>query len=155
MGGGSVMVWAAFSWHGKSRIAFINGRMNSIGYQEMLETFLIPYLERRDAIDFIFQQDNAPIHASNSTRQWFTDNNIPVLDWPARSPDMNPIENVWGMMVRAVYADCKQYETTAELKQAIKWAWINVQRAHLENLINGMPKRLMALLKAHGGVTKY
>lgn len=66
-----------------------------------------------------FQQDNAPCHASRSSMKWFLDNNIDVLPWPSRSPDVNPIENIWGYLSRQVYANSRQYSTVSELKQGI------------------------------------
>ena len=50
---------------------------------------------------------------------WFQQQGINVLLWPSRSPDLNPIENVWGILVRDVYADNRQYQTVEELKTAI------------------------------------
>ncbi len=43
--------------------------------------------------DFIFQQDLAPAHTAKSTKTWLNDHGVGVLDWPAHSPDLNPIEN--------------------------------------------------------------
>ncbi len=50
--------------------------------------------------DFIFQQDLAPAHSAKATSTWFKDHGIPVLNWPANLPDLNPIENLWGIVKR-------------------------------------------------------
>ncbi len=49
--------------------------------------------------DFIFQQDLAPAHTAKSTKSWFNDHGVGVLDWPTNSPDLN-IENLWGIVKR-------------------------------------------------------
>ena len=53
---------------------------------------------------FIFQRDNATVHTAKVVKSYFAANNIPLLEWPARSPDMNIIENLWGDVARVVYA---------------------------------------------------
>uniref|UniRef100_A0A9J7YM24 Tc1-like transposase DDE domain-containing protein n=1 Tax=Cyprinus carpio carpio TaxID=630221 RepID=A0A9J7YM24_CYPCA len=64
-------------------------------YQEVLEHFMLPAADQLygDA-DFIFQQDLAPAHSAKASSTWFKDHGIPVLNWPANSPDLNPIENL-------------------------------------------------------------
>ncbi|GBO33096.1 hypothetical protein AVEN_120006-1, partial [Araneus ventricosus] len=54
------------------------------------------------------------------------DNEMNVMEWPALSPDLNPKENVWGILIRAVYANDRQFQSVAELKVAIIEAWDNI-----------------------------
>lgn len=154
--GGSVMVWGAFSSYGKLPLCHLTSRVNSEMYMEMLEDTLIPYLE--DVVgdrEFIYQQDNAPIHVSSTARQWFRDKCIPTLRWPAISPDLNPMENVWGNMARIVYEGGRQYHDIPTLKTAILNAWDRITSTDIENLINSMPNRIFDTIRNGGGHTKY
>ena len=92
-GGGSVMVWAAIAYNGRSRIVFLEGRQNSETYRRVLERHLMPFIDQIDGQTYVFQQDNCRIHTSNAMKTWFTDQNLDLLDWPSFSPDMNIIEN--------------------------------------------------------------
>ncbi len=97
----SVVIWAAMSSAGVGPLCFLKSTVNKAIYQDILKHYMLPSADRfyRDA-DFIFQQDFAPAHSVKGTKSWLNDHGVTVLDWPANSPDLNPIENVWGIVKR-------------------------------------------------------
>lgn len=154
-GGGSVMVWGAFCQIGALELDFPDYRLNSQRYQAILQARLLPPWQvlRQRGCDFM--HDNALCHRSHrgphSTRAWLNRHQDRVLQWPANSPDQNPIENVWGIIVRRVYADNKTYQT----KEAIQQAWDDLDQEMIDNLIQSMPNRIFQLINRNGGPTDY
>ena len=126
MGGGSVMMWSGFSRRGKLTVAFCSPKMNSEKYQDMLAESLLPFGPLITNGEYVFQQDNAPIHRSDSTQRGFIANSVELLSWPPCSPDLNPIENLWGYLVRKVYGFGRQFTDVSSLKKANVCAWSEV-----------------------------
>ena len=103
--------------------------------------------------DFIFQQDLAPAHSAKATSTWFKDHGIPVLNWPANSPDLSPIENLWGIVKRKMrYARLNNAE---ELKATIRATWALITPEQCHRLIDSMPRCIAAVIQAKGAPTKY
>ncbi len=99
----SVMIWGAMSSAGVGPLCFLKTNVTAPVYQEILEHFMLPSADQlfNDA-DFIFQQDLAPAHTAKSTKSWLNEHGVGVLDWPANSPDLNPVENLWGIVKRKI-----------------------------------------------------
>lgn len=149
------MVWGGFSFIGQLPIAWISTRMNSSNYVELLEVSLVEHTEELMGPEFIFQQDNASIHTSRVTMDFLRERNIPVMDWPACSPDLNPIENLWGWLVRRVYMNGQQFSSVEELRSAIRVALDEIPKTYMETLVLSMKTRLIQVLENKGGSTKY
>ena len=101
----------------------------------------------------IFQHDGATCHTANRVKAWFEEENIEVLTWPANSPDLSPIENIW------VEIDKKlaklQLTSLAELEEALLKTWNDITRQEMLSQLESMPDRVEAVIAARGGYTKY
>ncbi len=150
----SVMIWAAMSSAGVGPLCFLKSTVNAAIYQEILEHFMLPSADKLygDA-DFIFQQDLAHAHTAKGTKSWFIDHGVTVLDWPANSPDLNPIENLWGIVKRKM-RDTRP-NNADELKATVKETWASIPPQQCHKLITSMPRRIEAVIKAKGAPTKY
>lgn len=151
-GGGSVMVWGGFCGGKKTPLKFLDGRVTAPKYVSTLTTHLQPVF---DSETQIFQHDNAPAHKARLTTGWLRDQDIPVLTWPAYSPDLNPIENVWGYMSHAVYANGRQFYSIDDLKNAVQREWDNLPTSYLEALVKSMKTRVKKLHEMKGKYTGY
>ncbi len=78
-----------------------------------------------------------------------------MLPWRARSPDANPIENLWGLLAQRVYHNGKQYDTIEDLKESVRLAWDAIDVCVLDSLISSMPRRLISIIERRGGQTEY
>lgn len=154
-GGGSVMIWSGFGWLDKAPIHVCQGSMTSKTYIELLKSSMLPIIERCSGEDYRFMQDNATIHRADLTMQFFEEKGIDLLVAPANSPDLNPIENVWGLLARRVYANGRQFSNVRSLKMAIEDCWAAFTNTDLQPFILSMPDRIFEVISNHGGNTKY
>jgi len=120
-GGGSLMVWGCFSWYGVGPFHRIDGIMDRFVYKDILETVMLPYAEDDMPLLWKFQQDK---HASRVVKDWFREQNVDVLEWPSQSPDLNPIENLWGELKREVRKTLCQNK--CQLWDIVQRAWYNI-----------------------------
>lgn len=156
-GGGSLMMWGCMLWEGVGYSCKIDGRMDGELYTHILEDELQDSIEfyGKTKDDIIFQQDNDPKHKCKKAKDWFEDHGYEVLLWPAQSPDLNPIEHLWSHLKRRL----AEYEIPPrgilELWERVEKEWEKIGSEVCQNLIESMPRRVEAVLKAKGGYTKY
>ena len=154
-GGGSVMIWAAFGYNHKTQIVLVKGLQKSEDYINVMRNHLLPNAENLAGENWIFKQDNASIHVSKYSKKWFSDQTINLLDWPSKISDLNPIENLWGILVRKVYSNGRQFHSVAELKKEILKCWDEIRLETTQNLIDSMNQRIIQILIKNGKFIGY
>ncbi len=102
----------------------------------------------------MLQHDNARPHVARICTQFLEAENIPVLAWPAYSPDKSPIERVWDAMDRRIQQRVPVPANIKKLRTAIEEEWTNIPQASINNLINSMQRRCIALREANSAHTR-
>ncbi len=130
------MIWGAMVSAGVGPLCFLKTNITAPVYQEILKHFMLPSAE---------QQDLAPAHTAKSTKSWLNDHGVGVLDWPANSPDLNPIDNLSGIAKRKIRN--KRPKNADELKATVKETWGSKPPQQCHKLIASMPRCIEAVIK--------
>ena len=151
------MFWGYFSDAGLGPLHPCVGTVNTSAYISIMEHQLLPtaacWFENID--DWIFVQDNAPCHNSKTTKKWFADKGVCLMEWPANSPDLNPIENLWGVLKQKLLRMGSLNKQHLVDNVTKIWNEDDGLKALCSKLVETMPKRAQAVLKARGEAIKY
>jgi transposase len=151
-----VMVWGCFSSFGLGPLVRVNGKQTANDYINVLNNHLLPYLGQLDnQNNYVFQDDNARIHRARPTLHWISEKNIDQLRWPAQSPDLNPIENIWDELERRIRKRIPLPKNETELFNLLQEEWSNIDESVYKNLVESMERRVQAVVKAKGHPTRY
>jgi hypothetical protein len=145
----SVMVWGCFAYSGLGRLHRIQGIMKKEEYHAILQHQMFPSANALfGQNNWIFQQDNDPKHTVIINQAYLANRHVNVMDWPAQSPDLNPIENLWSELNRQLQD--RACNTPDELFDVLKAGWEAIPQEYIQKLIDSM-----AVIRANGRATKY
>lgn len=152
-GGGSVMVWGGIQNGRRTALVRVEGALTAVRYRdEILEQHVVPFLNLNGGQ---FQHDNARPHVARVCVEFLDQNNVITLPWPARSPDLSPIEHLWDELDRRVRLRQPPPQTLRQLFLALVEEWQNIPEARIRNLIASMGRRCNAVIAARGAQTHY
>ncbi|GFX72900.1 DDE_3 domain-containing protein [Trichonephila clavipes] len=184
-GDGSVMIWAAVSWFsaepivtlkgritgGKIKHSYtkklilsyltcvtLKGRITGEKYKEILSDQVHPMMQTLlSAIDGIFQDDNAPVHAAGLVRPWFDEHEdeVKFSPWPAQPPNLNIIEPLRSILEYSIRNRYTQPASLPVLLQYLHEEWYNIPPNTLQHLYESILRQIRTVLHAKGGPTPY
>ncbi|GFX90201.1 transposable element Tcb2 transposase [Trichonephila clavipes] len=148
----SIMVWGGIMINGRTRLHVVaNGTMTG---QRYIDEVLLPHVRLfRGAVGdkFVFMDDNATCHRTLAVQDCLDSDGIQRLVWPARSPDLNPVENVWDALGRQVAG--RNYPPTNKntFIRALTEEWDKLPQQLLDNVVESTVRRVECCITFHGG----
>ena len=149
-----IHVWAGISWKGATRIVIFGGILNADRLGVILENALVPFIREYYPAGHRLQQDNDPKHRSRYIENFFEENGINWWGSPAESPDLNPIENVWGSMKEFLRNSYKP-KNLEELKAGIQQFWQTMTPEVCKKYIGHLRKVIPKVIELKGDPSGY
>ncbi|KAL0841209.1 hypothetical protein ABMA28_014946 [Loxostege sticticalis] len=154
--GGSIMVWGGISSDARTELVVVDHRLTATRYmEEIIQEHVVPYMGYIGYDQILLMHDNARPHVAHCVNEYLLNVGVKKLQWPARSPDLNPIEHVWDMLKRRIKSSPNPPQTINELRNAATTAWENISQIDVKNIIQSMPDRMQAVIRARGENTRY
>ena len=140
------MVWGGISSDTRTELVIVDNRLTAVRYiEEVLQEHVVPYSGFIGHEKFRLMHDN---------EEYLEEVGIQKLQWPARNPDLNPIEHIWDMLKRKIKSTSNPPQTLNELRSAVVSAWSSIPQVDVRNIIQTMPDRMQPVIRARGGNTQ-
>lgn len=152
-GGSSIMIWGCITYDGPGYVTKIDNTMDKVLYQKILEEDLALTMDWYDynPRKVIFQHDNDPKHTAKTVVEYLNGQPYEVMGWPAQSPDLNPIENIWAMVKIKLF---REYDAPPkgihDLWDRVQEVWNSLGKEECQKVIETMPKRCNDVIKQKG-----
>ncbi|KAI8426452.1 hypothetical protein MSG28_005279 [Choristoneura fumiferana] len=148
--------WGWMSSMGPGELVEIGGRMNSERYLEVLKDVMLPSVRVAYPEGQIYLvHDNSSVHKSKIVKDWLnSQKDITEFEWPAKSPDLNPIENLWGQMV--LNWDSSEIRSKKNLDNEVNKTWELLRNSDTcFNMVSSMKTRLQEVIDSEGYPLRY
>ncbi|GFS96885.1 transposable element Tcb2 transposase [Trichonephila clavipes] len=143
-----VMVWGAIAYDSRSTLIVMLGTLTGQHYVgDILRPYVGPFLNGLPGA--IFEQDNSCPHTARVAQDFL--HHFQTLPWPARSPNLSPVEHVWDEIKRQMPSCLSVHD----LELAVQHLWTHRPQDNIRCLINSIPDLLAACFAAGGGPTRF
>lgn len=149
-----IHIWGGISARGATRVIMFTGIMNAQRLAVIFEAGLLPFIEEKFRDGHRLYQDNDPKHASHHIENFFQTNNVNWWPTPPESPDLNPIENVWGSMKQYLRSQYKP-RNLEELKAGIERFWMTLTPHVCQRYIRHLKKVIPKIVEVQGNPSGY
>jgi hypothetical protein len=154
-GEGGITVWGCFSWNGLGPLIILHRNINTEGYKDILTRCTLSTVNQFGDDRCLYQHENSPCHKSRSVREWFSNSKVLEMDWPAQSPDLNPIEHLWDELECRLCSRPQRPTLLTVLATGLQEEWGAIPPETFRHLVESLPGRVRAVIKAKDGPTRY
>ena len=149
------MFWGGVMWGRRTPLVVMEGAETAIRYRNDILRPIVQQYQQNFGEEFVLMDDNSRPRRAHLVNELLHDNNIARLEWPACSPDMNPIEHASDTLKRAVFGRTDPSTTLRDLRRIAVGEWDNLNQQDLDELVESMPRRIQACINARGHATGY
>lgn len=151
---GKVSLWGCICAGGLGHAELYVESLNAHRYQTILGLNLVSSAHQFwPKGQWWFQQDNWTVHTAGTSQDWFQNHGIDLIDWPAWSPDLNPIEELWNDLKQRVYG--RHPRSMEELERFVAEEWAATDLNFIARICHNMPHRLQAVIANNGHKVPY
>ncbi|CAC5418299.1 unnamed protein product [Mytilus coruscus] len=135
----SLMIWGCIPYESVGTFTVVTCNINDLKYIEIVDHFVWPVtfcIARHFPDDnYIYQDDNAPVHRANSVKEYMEKHQLHGMEWPAQSPDLNITENMWRKIKLELQKQTHNITTKSQMETAIRNIWTNIPVEFIRKLV--------------------